>query len=93
MENGGKLMYAEFSKTFDKVPHDILVAKLVRCGLDAVTISCICSWLTDHTQRLLTHDFLSSRGVTSVLLRLSPKSSVVHYLYKLLGQGCEGDAH
>ena len=31
------IVYLDFSKAFDKVPHDILVGKLVKIGLDKVT--------------------------------------------------------
>ena len=36
--NAVGIVYLDFSKAFDKVPHDILVRKLVNTGLDKVTI-------------------------------------------------------
>ena len=39
------IVYLDFSKAFDKVPHDTLVRKLVETGLDKVTIKWICNWL------------------------------------------------
>uniref|UniRef100_A0A670IGU3 Reverse transcriptase domain-containing protein n=1 Tax=Podarcis muralis TaxID=64176 RepID=A0A670IGU3_PODMU len=58
--------YLDFSKAFDKVPHDILVKKLVKCGLDYATTQWICNWLTDRTQRVLINGPSSSwRRVTS----------------------------
>ena len=53
--NAMDIVYLDFSKAFDKVPHDILVRKLVKTGLDKVTIQWICNWLTDRTQRVHFH--------------------------------------
>ena len=54
------IVYLDFSKAFDKVPHDILVRKLVKTGLDKVTIQWICNWLADRTQRMLINGSSSS---------------------------------
>ena len=46
--------------------HDILVRKLVKTGLDKVTIQWICNWLADRPQRVLINGSFSSwREVTS----------------------------
>uniref|UniRef100_A0A670IE66 Reverse transcriptase domain-containing protein n=1 Tax=Podarcis muralis TaxID=64176 RepID=A0A670IE66_PODMU len=64
--NAVDVVYLDFSKAFDKVPHDILVKKLVKCGLDYATTQWICNWLTDRTQRVLINGSSSSwRRVTS----------------------------
>ena len=58
--NAVDIVYLDFSKTFDKVPHDILVRKLVKTSLDKVTIQWICNWLADRTQRV----FINSSSVS-----------------------------
>uniref|UniRef100_A0A670I6Y3 Reverse transcriptase domain-containing protein n=1 Tax=Podarcis muralis TaxID=64176 RepID=A0A670I6Y3_PODMU len=64
--NAVDVVYLDFSKAFDKVPHDILVKKLVKCGLDYATTQWICNWLTDRTQRVFINGSSSSwRRVTS----------------------------
>uniref|UniRef100_A0A670K9H8 Reverse transcriptase domain-containing protein n=1 Tax=Podarcis muralis TaxID=64176 RepID=A0A670K9H8_PODMU len=64
--NAVDVAYLDFSKAFDKVPHDILVKKLVKCGLDYATTQWICNWLNDRTQRVLINGSSSSwRRVTS----------------------------
>ena len=64
--NAVDIVYLDFSKAFDKVPHDILVSKLVKIGLDKVTIKWICNWLTTRTQRVLINGSSSSwKEVTS----------------------------
>jgi len=44
--------YLDFSKTFDKVSHRLLLEKLMRCGLDKWS-EWVGSWLTGRTQRLV----------------------------------------
>ncbi|KAF7249939.1 RNA-directed DNA polymerase from mobile element jockey [Varanus komodoensis] len=43
--------HLDFSKAFDKVPHDILVGKLKSFGIDQSTVRWIRAWLSDRKQR------------------------------------------
>ena len=45
------IIYLDFAKAFDKVPHERLLAKLKSCGIDGTVLSWIRSWLTDRRQR------------------------------------------
>uniref|UniRef100_A0A803TL93 Reverse transcriptase domain-containing protein n=1 Tax=Anolis carolinensis TaxID=28377 RepID=A0A803TL93_ANOCA len=58
--NAVDVAYLDFSKTFDKVPHDLLANKLVKCGLDKTTVRWICNLLSERTQRVLTNASSSS---------------------------------
>ncbi|KAF7246348.1 RNA-directed DNA polymerase from mobile element jockey [Varanus komodoensis] len=44
------VVYLDFSKAFDKVPHDILVEKLRSFGIHQSTVRWIRAWLTDRKQ-------------------------------------------
>lgn len=44
------VVYPDFSMALDKVFLDILVAKLVKCGLGVATVRWISSRLTGHVQ-------------------------------------------
>ncbi|KAF7238311.1 RNA-directed DNA polymerase from mobile element jockey [Varanus komodoensis] len=46
------VVYLDFSKAFDKVPHDILVEKLRSFGIHQSTVWWIRAWLTDRKQRV-----------------------------------------
>ena len=41
------IIYLDFSKAFDTISHNILLAKLRNCGIDEWTISWVENWLTD----------------------------------------------
>jgi len=43
--------YLDFSKAFDTVSHNILLAKLRKCGLDEWSVRWIENWLNGRTQR------------------------------------------
>ena len=46
------ILYLDFSKAFDKVPHQGLMLKLRAYGLDGKILNWIESWLTDRFQRV-----------------------------------------
>ncbi|KAF7246710.1 RNA-directed DNA polymerase from mobile element jockey [Varanus komodoensis] len=60
------VVYLDFSKAFDKVPHDILVEKLRSFGIHQSTVRWIRAWLTDRKQRVTISEESSGwRPVTS----------------------------
>jgi len=50
----------DFSKTFDTVPHSILLEKLAAHGLDGCTLHCVKNWLDGRVQRVVMNGVKSS---------------------------------
>ena len=52
LDNGDKIdaIIVDFSNAFDFVPHDRLLTKIAKAGVDIRVIGCIREFLSDHTQ-------------------------------------------
>ncbi|GAB0207760.1 mitochondrial enolase superfamily member 1 [Grus japonensis] len=60
------IVYLDFSKAFDTVPHSLLLEKLMRYGLDKWSMQWVGNWLTGCTQRMVVNSsFLNWQPVTS----------------------------
>jgi len=60
------VVYLDFSKAFDTIPHSILLEKLAAHGLDECTLCWIKNWLNGRAQRVVVNEVKSSwRPVTS----------------------------
>jgi len=60
------IIYLDFSKTFDTVPHSILLEKIVARGLDGCTLRWIKNWLNGRAQSVVVNGVKSGwQSVTS----------------------------
>ncbi|KAF2343749.1 Reverse transcriptase domain, partial [Trinorchestia longiramus] len=59
------LVYLDFQKAFDKVPHERLVAKVEAHGIRGNYSRWIRNWLTGRTQRVVIHDETSDSALVT----------------------------
>jgi len=65
-EKAVNVVYLDFNKAFDTVPHNILLEKLAARGLDECTLRWIKNWLNGRAQRVVVNGVKSSwQPVTS----------------------------
>jgi hypothetical protein len=62
LESGAEVhsVYTDFSKAFDKVPHNILINKIKALGVNGPLLSWLESYLADRTQIVKINNFLSN---------------------------------
>ena len=56
------ILYLDFSKAFDKVPHQRLLRKVRAHGIDGKVLEWVRSWLSDRRQRVVINGFKSEWG-------------------------------
>ena len=78
------VLYLDFQKAFDKVPHQILISKLKSHGMENSLINWIEQWLTYRRQRVVVEGEVSSWK--SVLSR-APQGSVLGPILFLVYSG------
>jgi len=59
-EKAVDVLYLDFSKAFDTIPHNILLEKLAAHGLDGCTLRWIKNWTNGQAQRVVVNGVKSS---------------------------------
>ena len=60
------IVYLDFSKAFDRVPHSLLLEKLMCYGPDKWSVQWVGNWLTGHTQMVVINSSFPSGNLSRV---------------------------
>ena len=75
------VIYLDFQKAFDKVPHRRLFAKLKSFGIRGNVYSWIENWLTDRKQRVVLNEMVHClSGNQSLVVCPRVGTIIVHYV-------------
>jgi len=80
--NSVDVIYLDFAKAFDTVPHQRLLEKLKAHGIGGKLWNWIKSWLSGKLQRVCIKGKASDWTRVSVELRVGPGASAFSHLYK-----------
>ncbi|PKU45375.1 rna-directed dna polymerase from mobile element jockey-like [Limosa lapponica baueri] len=57
------IVYLDFGKAFDTIPHNVLLEKLVNHGIDKCTLHWVKNWLDGCAQRVVINGMKSNKGI------------------------------
>ena len=75
------IVYLDFQKAFDKVPHQRLLLKLKAHGIGNCVINWMEKWLTHRRQRVIVYGEISNWKVLSGILQGSVLGPILFLLY------------
>ena len=65
MHDSADVVYLDFSKAFDKVPHHLLIQKLIKLGISLYLVRIIDNFLADRAQAVILSGTISARKPVS----------------------------
>ena len=76
------IVYLDFKKAFDKVPHRRLLAKVRACGVAGEVVNWIVNWLSGRKQRVAVSGRMSCWEDVSSGVSQGTRTINIHYLHQ-----------